>query len=66
MSGLREGQQRGQRREAALNAGQRPGGDGWGEDPPGRWGTIGAEGAAHWLEGDPITDVLPMSGTLDR
>jgi hypothetical protein len=52
--------------EAALSAGQRSGGDGWGEDPPGQWGTIGAEGAAHWLEGDPITDVLPMSGTLDR
>jgi predicted dehydrogenase len=29
--------------EAALNAGQRPGGDGWGEDPPGQWGTLGAE-----------------------
>ena len=25
--------------EAALHAGQRPGDDGWGEDPPGQWGT---------------------------
>jgi hypothetical protein len=21
---------------------------------------------AHWLDGEPITDVLPMGGTIDR
>ena len=38
--------------EAALNAGQPPG-DRWGEDPPGQWGTIGAEGDLREIRTEP-------------
>ena len=36
-----------------MNAGQRPGGDGWGEDPPGQWGTLGAEGDLREIRTEP-------------
>ena len=39
--------------EAALGAGQRPGDDGWGEDPPAQWGTVGAEGDLQEIRTEP-------------
>jgi predicted dehydrogenase len=39
--------------EAALGAGQRPGDPGWGEDPPERWGRVGAEDDLRELPTEP-------------
>ena len=39
--------------EAALHAGQRPGDDGWGEDPPAQWGTVGTEGDLREIRTEP-------------
>ena len=41
--------------EAALVAGERPGDPGWGEEPPGHWGTLGVAGA----EGDDAPRPVP-------
>jgi predicted dehydrogenase len=39
--------------EAALGAGRRPGDDGWGEDPPAQWGTVGTEGDLRKVRTEP-------------
>jgi predicted dehydrogenase len=39
--------------EAALHAGQRPGDDGWGEDPPAQWGRVGTEGDLRDVRTEP-------------
>ena len=39
--------------EAALGAGQRPGDDGWGEDPPAQWGLVGTEGDLREIRTEP-------------
>ena len=39
--------------EAALHAGRRPGDDGWGEDPPAQWGTVGTEGDLRDVRTEP-------------
>ena len=39
--------------EAALHAGQRPGDDGWGEDPPAQWGRVGTEGDLREVRTEP-------------
>ena len=39
--------------EAALGGGSRPGDDGWGEDPPGQWGTVGTEGDLREVRTEP-------------
>jgi predicted dehydrogenase len=39
--------------EAALGAGRRPGDDGWGEDPPAQWGTVGTEGDLREIRTEP-------------
>ena len=39
--------------EAALHAGQRPGDDGWGEDPPAQWGRVGTEGDLREIRTEP-------------
>jgi len=39
--------------EAALHAGQRPGADGWGEDPPAQWGLVGTEGDLREIRTEP-------------
>jgi predicted dehydrogenase len=44
--------------EAALRAGQRPGGPGWGEDPPEDWGRLGA--------GDDVRPVRTEPGAYQR
>jgi scyllo-inositol 2-dehydrogenase (NADP+) len=36
--------------EEMLRAGRKPGGPGWGEEPPERWGLLGAEGDASPVE----------------
>jgi len=39
--------------EAALHAGQRPGDEGWGEDPPAQWGLVGTEGDLREIRTEP-------------
>jgi predicted dehydrogenase len=39
--------------EDALNAGRRPDGDGWGEEPPQRWGKVGANGDLRAVTTEP-------------
>jgi predicted dehydrogenase len=39
--------------EAALGAGQRPGDEGWGEDPPAQWGLVGAQGDLRKIRTEP-------------
>ena len=39
--------------EAALHAGQRPGHEEWGEDPPAQWGRVGTEGDLRDVRTEP-------------